>query len=125
MQIREGRTHGRRAVTRKEANCKREATLEKTEQSWTCGKTGPSPAWCREGGKKNLRAIDEDETENVEETPNNDEELQAWCLLEERENEQWQEVISRRDEHKVLKANQASPFECGEVKIRAQRKSLK
>ena len=31
MQIREGRTHGRRAVTRKEAKGKREATMEKTE----------------------------------------------------------------------------------------------
>ena len=31
----------------------------------------------------------------------NDEELQAWCLLEENEHEQWQEVISRRDKQKV------------------------
>ena len=66
------------------------------------------------GRQEKLARLDEDETENIEETPNNDEELQAWCLLEEPENEQWQEVISRRDKHKVLKANQASPFECGE-----------
>ena len=32
----------------------------------------------------------------------------AWCLLEESENEQWQEVISRRNKQRVKRANQAS-----------------
>ena len=50
----------------------------------------------------------EDETENIEETPDTDEELQARCLLEDSENEQWQEVISKRDKHKVKEANHAS-----------------
>ena len=34
--------------------------------------------------------------------------LQAWCLLEESENEQRQEVISRRSEQRAKKVNQAS-----------------
>ena len=42
------------------------------------------------------------------ETPDNDELLRAWCLLEESVNELWQEVISRRDKQKVKKATQVS-----------------
>ena len=38
----------------------------------------------------------------------NDEDLQAWCLLEESENEQWQEVISSRSKHRAKKVKQAS-----------------
>ena len=37
-----------------------------------------------------------------------EEDMIAWCLLEERENEQWQKVISKRERQKVKKANQAS-----------------
>ena len=47
---------------------------------WTCGKTGHVAARCGNGGNKNLYAIDEDEHENIEQTLDNDEELQAWCL---------------------------------------------
>ena len=36
--------------------------------------------------------------------------MQAWCLLEESENEQWQEVISKQNKRRVKKANQASPL---------------
>ena len=38
----------------------------------------------------------------------NEEVLQLWCSLEESENEQWQEVISRRDKQKVKKASPTS-----------------
>ena len=65
-------------------------------------------AWCRKGGNKNLYAIDEDDSENVEEPAESEEDLQAWCLLEESENEQWQEVISRRSKQRAKKGNQAS-----------------
>ena len=34
--------------------------------------------------------------------------MQSWCLLEECENEQWQEVISKQNKRNVKKANQAS-----------------
>ena len=55
-----------------------------------------------------MYAIDEDDSENLEEALDNEEDLRAWCLSEESENEQWQEAISRRDKQKVKKSNQAS-----------------
>ena len=59
-----------------------------TRTCWTCGKTGHIAAWCRKGSNKNLYAIDEDDSENVEESAEDEDDLQAWCLLEESENEQ-------------------------------------
>ena len=56
-----------------------------------------------------LYAIDEDDSENVgKEATDNEEDLQAWCLLEESENEQWQEVISKRDTNTRVKNRQSS-----------------
>ena len=55
-----------------------------------------------------MYTIDEDENENVEDTAEDEDDLQAWCLLEESESEQWQEVISRRNKQKAKRANQAS-----------------
>ena len=52
--------------------------------------------------------MDEDENENVEELAEEEEDLQAWCLLEESENEQWQEVISKRNKQKARKTNKVS-----------------
>ena len=78
-----------------------------TRTCWTCGKTGHIAAGCRKGNK-NLYAIDEDENENVEESAEDEDDLQAWCLLEESESEQWQEVISRRKKQRVKRANQSS-----------------
>ena len=54
-----------------------------------------------------MYAIDEDDSEIVEESTENEEDLQAWCLQEESENEQWKEVISRRNKQRAKKANQA------------------
>ena len=51
---------------------------------------------------------DEDDSETVEESAEDEDDLQAWCPLEESENEQWQEVISRRNKQRVKRANQAS-----------------
>ena len=79
-----------------------------TRTCWTWGKTGHIAAWCRKGSNKNLYAVDEDDSENVEESAEDEDDLQAWCLLEESENEQWQEVISRRNKQRVKRANQAS-----------------
>ena len=78
-----------------------------TKACWTCGKTGHIAAWCRTGGNNILYAIDEDDSENVEEANDQKEDLDAWCLIEVRANEQWQEDISRRDKQMVKKANQA------------------
>ena len=66
-----------------------------TRTYWTCGKTGHTAAWCKKGGNTNLYAIDEDDSENIEESADNEEDLEARRLLEENEHEQWQEVISR------------------------------
>ena len=55
-----------------------------------------------------MYAVDEDDGENAEESTENDEDLQAWCLLEESQNEQWQEVISKHNKRNVKKANPAS-----------------
>ena len=79
---------------------------------WTCGKTGHIAAWCGKGGKKNLYAMDEDDSEDTKEYSNrsteSEEDLQAWCILEESESEQWQEVISRRSRQRAKRTNQAS-----------------
>ena len=75
---------------------------------WACGKTGRIAAWCRKGGNKNLYAVDEDDGENAEESTENEEDLQAWFSLEESENDQWQEVISKQNKRKVKMVNQAS-----------------
>ena len=55
-----------------------------------------------------MYAIDEDDSENTEASADNEEDLQAWCPLEESEHDQWQEVISRRDKQRAKKTNQAS-----------------
>ena len=75
---------------------------------WTCGKMGHIAAECKKGNNKNLYAIDEDDNENVDKSTEDEDDLQAWCLLEESQNEQWQEVISRRNKRKTKKTNQAS-----------------
>ena len=77
---------------------------------WTFGKTGHIAAWCRKGGNTNLFSVGEDDGESAEEPTENEEDLQAWCLLEESENEQWQKVISKQNKRKVKKDkdNQAS-----------------
>ena len=104
----EERIRGRRAAARKEEKGKKMVAKEIPRTCWTCGKTGHIAAWCRKGGNKKLYAVDEDDGENAEESTENEEDLQAWCLLEESENEQWQEVISKQNKRRVKKDNQAS-----------------
>ena len=104
----EERILGRKALARKEAKGQEKGGKGETRTCWTCGKTGHIAAGCWKGSNKNLYAIDEDENENVEESAEDEDDLQAWCLLEESESEQWQEVISKRNKQRVKKANQAS-----------------
>ena len=106
----EERIRGRRAAARKEEKGKKRVAKEIPRTCWTCGKTGHIAAWCRKGGNNKLYAVDEDDGENAEESTENEEDLQAWCLLEESENEQWQEVISKQSKRRVKKDNQASPL---------------
>ena len=55
-----------------------------------------------------MYAVDEDENENIEESVEEEDDLQAWCLLEESESEQWHEVINRRSKQRAKKVNQSS-----------------
>ena len=55
-----------------------------------------------------MYAIDEDGSENAEESDENEEDLHVWCTLEESESDQWQEVISRRSKQIMKNVNQAS-----------------
>ena len=70
------------------AKGKRKVAREKAEPVGTCGKARHIAAWCRKGGNKNLYATDEEDSEHVEEANDSEEDLQAWCLLEESEYEQ-------------------------------------
>ena len=66
-----------------------------TEHVGLVAKHGTFQRVCQRGGNKNLYAIDEEDELN-EEAPDNDEELQAWCALDENENEHWQEGDQQR-----------------------------
>ena len=96
----EERTLGRKAAARKGGKGQEKGGKGETRTCWTCGKTGHIAPWCRKGGNKNLYA-----SENFEESAESDEDLQASCLLEESENEQWQEVIIRRSNQRAKKVN--------------------
>ena len=82
----EERTLGRKAASRKEAKGKRKVAREKPERVGRAARH--IAAWCRNGRNKNLYAIDEDDSEKAEESAENEEDLQACCLLQESEHEQ-------------------------------------
>ena len=44
---------------------------------------------------RSLNAVEVDKGDISEEVHEDDDELRAWCLMEESENEQWQEVASK------------------------------
>ena len=100
----EERIRGRRAAARKEVKGKRKAARERPAR----GRAAREDTSQLGAGKEEQKPVDENDRENAEESADNEEDLQAWCLLEESENEQWQEVISRRCKQRVKKANQAS-----------------
>ena len=50
-----------------------------------------------------MNAVDEDEGDISDEVHEDEDELHAWCLLEESENEQWQEVTSKKSNMKTKK----------------------
>ena len=50
-----------------------------------------------------LNAVDEDKGDISEEVREDEDELHAWCLLEESEDEQWQEVTSKKSKLKLKK----------------------
>ena len=89
------------------------------------GEKGASRAgkgkWSKIGGKKGgkgqekgskgdtrvcrscVKAVEEDKEDISEEGHEDEDELHAWCLLEESENEQWQEVTSKKSKLKTKK----------------------
>ena len=90
----EERAHGRSAVARMDAKGKRKVVREKPEHVGLVVIKDTMLRGVEKGGNHNLYIIDADDRENVEETLDNDEDLQPWCLSEGIEIELWQEVIS-------------------------------
>ena len=75
-----------------------------TRVCWSCGKPRHSAATCvKESWNRSLNAVDEDKGDTREKVHEDDDDLHAWCLLEESENEQWQEVTSKKSELKTKK----------------------
>ena len=96
------RDSGPRPVARKEEKDSRKVATD-TRSCWSCGKTGHNAANCtKESWNRSLNAV-EDKSDISEEVHEDDDELHAWCLLEESENEQWQEVMSEESELKLKK----------------------
>ena len=64
--------------------------------------TLPQIAHCtKENWNGSLNAVDEEKGDIREKVHEDEVELHAWCLLEESEKEQWQEVISKESKLKL------------------------
>ena len=75
-----------------------------TRVCWSCGKTGHIASNCTKGSwNRSLNAVDEDTGDISEEVHEDEDELHAWCLLAESENEQSQELISDKLKLKLKK----------------------
>ena len=99
-------------MARKEAKDKRRVAKVKTGRAGRVARQDILQLGAGKGGKKNLYAMDEDDSEDTKDCSNrsteSEEDMQAWCILEESESEQWQEVISRRSRQRAKKTNHAS-----------------
>ena len=82
------RTRGKNGGKRQEKGGKSD-----TRVCWSCGKTGHIANYVQGSWNRSLNAAEGDISEEVHE---DGDELHAWCLLEESENEQWQEVTSKK-----------------------------
>ena len=60
-----------------------------------------------------MHAAGEEESEVNEDTVDNEQKLHAWCLLDESEHEQRQEVISRRDTQRLKNTAHVSLLSVG------------
>ena len=67
-----------------------------TRVCWNCGKTRHIANCVKGSWNRSLNAVEEDTGDISEEVHEDEDELHAWCLLEESENEQWQEVASKK-----------------------------
>ena len=94
-----GKTRGRKAAVRKEAKGKRKAAREKPERvgraaRWETSQPGAGKDETRTGTPWTKM------TDNTEESAENEEDLQAWCILEESENEPDEANRERRKSNK-------------------------
>ena len=97
----------REAVVRKEAKGKRELARDKPEHVGRVARQDTLQLGARKETANICTPSMKMPVKNIEESADNEEDLQAWCLLEESENEQWQDVITR-NKRRLKKANQAS-----------------
>ena len=103
-----GKKSWQKAAARKEEKGKKRVAKEIPEYVGRAVREDTLLLGAEKGENTHLYAVDEDDGENAEESTENEEDLQAWCLLEGSENEQWQEVISKQTKRRVKKDNQAS-----------------
>ena len=98
-----------RPEARKEEKGKREVAKVTPEFAGAVGKQVHTVANCTKGSwNKSLNAVEEDKGDISVEVHEDEHELHAWCLLEESENEQWQEVTSKKSKLKPRKLNHDS-----------------
>ena len=91
-----------------------------------CGKTGHIAANCGKGSwNRSLNAVEEDKGDIREEVHEDEDELHAWCLLEENETEQWQEVTSKKSVLEKKKFVHESLLSVEKILARHQGKSSK
>ena len=75
-----------------------------TRVCWNSGKLGHIAAKCVKGSwNKSLNAVEEDKGDISDEVHEGEDELRAWCLLEESDNEQWKDVTSKKSKLKTKK----------------------
>ena len=91
-----------RPEARKEEKGKRKVAKASPEFAGVLEKTGHITANCvQESWNRSLNAVEEDKGDISEEVREDEDELHAWCLLEESENEQLQEVTSEKSKLKM------------------------
>ena len=100
------RDNGRRLEARKEEKGKRKVakvtqSLVELWENWTHPVNYANGSW-----NKSLNAAEEDKGDITEEVHEDEDELHAWCLLEESENEQ--EVTSKKSKLKLKKLDHVS-----------------
>ena len=94
-----GRDSGPRREARKEEKGKRKVAKVTPEFAGAVGKQDTLRQ--RESWNRSLNAVNEDTGDISDEVHEDEDELHAWCLLGESENEQWQEVTSKKSQKMV------------------------
>ena len=90
------RDSGPRLEARKQEKGKRKVAKVTQEFAGAVENRTHRGKWHQGVWNKSLNAVDEDKGDISEEVYEDEDELHAWCLLEENENEQWQEVTIKK-----------------------------